>query len=113
MAIFITTRSQLAAEVIAETGKMSRDNPIAKEALLSHGVVIIASTLDEARSLTNRIAPEHLTVDTPMDLDWVQNAGSIFVGRWSAQPMGDYISGPNHTLPTGGAGARARRSKRE
>ncbi len=106
-AIFITTRSQLAAEVIAETGKMSRDNPIAKEALLNHGVVIIASTLDEARSLTNRIAPEHLTVDTPMDLDWVQNAGSIFVGRWSAQPMGDYISGPNHTLPTGGA-ARVR-----
>ena len=36
------------------------------------------------------------------DLDWVQNAGSVFVGRWSAQPMGDYISGPNHTLPTGG-----------
>ena len=36
------------------------------------------------------------------DLEWVQNAGSVFVGRWSAQPMGDYISGPNHTLPTGG-----------
>ena len=36
------------------------------------------------------------------DLKWVQNAGSVFVGRWSAQPMGDYISGPNHTLPTGG-----------
>ncbi|MFZ1012928.1 MAG: histidinol dehydrogenase, partial [Terracidiphilus sp.] len=47
-------------------------------------------------------APEHLTVDTRKDLDWVRNAGSIFVGRWSAQPLGDYISGPNHTLPTGG-----------
>jgi hypothetical protein len=46
--------------------------------------------------------PEHLTVDAASDLDWVQNAGSVFVGRWSAQPMGDYISGPNHTLPTGG-----------
>ncbi len=41
-------------------------------------------------------------MDAPSDLDWVQNAGSVFVGRWSAQPMGDYISGPNHTLPTGG-----------
>jgi histidinol dehydrogenase len=41
-------------------------------------------------------------VDAAADLDWVWNAGSVFVGRWSAQPMGDYISGPNHTLPTGG-----------
>ena len=41
-------------------------------------------------------------MDAASDLDWVQNAGSVFVGRWSAQPMGDYISGPNHTLPTGG-----------
>ena len=52
--------------------------------------------------ITNRLAPEHLTVDAASDLDWVQNAGSVFIGRWSAQPMGDYISGPNHTLPTGG-----------
>jgi len=58
--------------------------------------------LGEARAITNRLAPEHLTVDAPSDLDWVQNAGSVFIGRWSAQPMGDYISGPNHTLPTGG-----------
>jgi histidinol dehydrogenase len=41
-------------------------------------------------------------VDAASDLEWVENAGSVFVGRWSAQPMGDYISGPNHTLPTGG-----------
>ena len=67
-----------------------------------NGLVIVASTLDEAHQITNRLAPEHLTVDTQSDLDWVQNAGSVFVGRWSAQPMGDYISGPNHTLPTGG-----------
>ena len=64
--------------------------------------MIIASTVDEARQITNRLAAEHLTVDSPSDLEWVQNAGSVFVGRWSAQPMGDYISGPNHTLPTGG-----------
>jgi len=64
--------------------------------------VILAADTDEARALTNRIAPEHLTVDSARDLDWVRNAGSVFIGRWSAQPMGDYISGPNHTLPTGG-----------
>jgi histidinol dehydrogenase len=65
-------------------------------------VAILTETLAEARELTNRLAPEHLTVDSFTDLGWVQSAGSVFVGRWSAQPMGDYISGPNHTLPTGG-----------
>jgi histidinol dehydrogenase len=58
--------------------------------------------VQEARDLTNRVAPEHLTVDSAADLAWVRNAGSVFIGRWSAQPLGDYISGPNHTLPTSG-----------
>jgi histidinol dehydrogenase len=102
LAIFITTRSELAKEVIAEAKLRSRNNPIARQSLDRNGLVIIASTIDEAREITNRLAAEHLTVDAPSDLDWVQNAGSVFVGRWSAQPMGDYISGPNHTLPTGG-----------
>jgi len=64
--------------------------------------ILLAANTDEARGITNRIAPEHLTVDSAADLDWITNAGSVFIGRWSAQPMGDYISGPNHTLPTGG-----------
>jgi histidinol dehydrogenase len=102
LAIFITTRLDLAKEVIAEAKRCSRTNPVAHESLNRNGLVIIASSADEAHAITNRLAPEHLTVDTPSDLDWVQNAGSVFVGRWSAQPMGDYISGPNHTLPTGG-----------
>jgi histidinol dehydrogenase len=80
----------------------ARNNAVARQALDRNGLVIIASSVDEARAITNRLAPEHLTVDAASDLDWVQNAGSVFVGRWSAQPMGDYISGPNHTLPTGG-----------
>jgi histidinol dehydrogenase len=101
LAIFITTRLDLANEVIAEAKKRSRNNPVAREALSRNGLAILASTVEEARQITNRLAPEHLTVDVPRDLDWIQNAGSIFVGRWSAQPMGDYISGPNHTLPTG------------
>jgi histidinol dehydrogenase len=102
LAIFITTREDLAREVIAEAKLRSRGNPVAREALDRNGLVILAAGLDEARAITNRLAPEHLTVDAASDLDWVSNAGSVFVGRWSAQPMGDYISGPNHTLPTGG-----------
>jgi histidinol dehydrogenase len=102
LAIFITTRADLAKEVIAEVKRRSRNNAVAHEALDRNGFVIVAANVEEARQITNRLAPEHLTVDAPGDLDWVQNAGSVFVGRWSAQPMGDYISGPNHTLPTGG-----------
>jgi len=101
-AILITTRVELAKDVIAEAERRCYDNAIAREALARNGLVIVASSLDEARAITNRLAPEHLTVDALSDLDWIQNAGSVFVGRWSAQPMGDYISGPNHTLPTGG-----------
>ena len=102
LAIFITTNSTLAEQVIAETKARSHDNPVARESLNRNGIVFLTRDPEEARIITNRIAPEHLTVDSAKDLDWVQNAGSVFIGRWSAQPMGDYISGPNHTLPTGG-----------
>jgi histidinol dehydrogenase len=107
LAIFITTRADLAKEVIAEARLRSRNNAIARQALDRNGLAIIASSVEESHEITNRLAPEHLTVDAPSDLEWVENAGSVFVGRWSAQPMGDYISGPNHTLPTGGT-ARVR-----
>jgi histidinol dehydrogenase len=107
LAIFITTIGELATAVVAEAKRLSAKNPVAKVALGRNGLVIVAASLDEARELTNRIAPEHLTVDDLSDLDWVRNAGSVFIGRWSPQPMGDYISGPNHTLPTGGT-ARVR-----
>lgn len=102
LAVFITTRDDLARAVQAETKLRSRGNSVARTALAKNGVIILAVNIEEARAITNRLAPEHLTVDTPSDLDWVRNAGSVFVGRWSAQPLGDYISGPNHTLPTGG-----------
>ena len=102
LAVFVTTREELARKVMAETKARSRKNPVAREALEQSGVVIVAGSVNEAREITNRLAPEHLTVDAASDLKWVENAGSVFVGRWSAQPMGDYISGPNHTLPTGG-----------
>ncbi len=102
LSIFITTREELAREVIAECKLRSRNNTVARQSLDRHGLVIVAASVEEAHAMTNCIAPEHLTVDATNDLKWVQNAGSVFVGRWSAQPMGDYISGPNHTLPTGG-----------
>ena len=102
LAIFITTRADLAQAVVAGTKAQSASNPIARQSLKRNGLAILASSIDEARAITNRLAPEHLTVDSASDLDWVQNAGSVFIGRWSPQPMGDYISGPNHTLPTGG-----------
>jgi histidinol dehydrogenase len=102
LAVFITSREELAREVIAETKSLARQNPIARASLQRNGVAIVAASLGEARDLTNRLAAEHLSVDSSADLAWVQNAGSVFVGRWSSQPLGDYISGPNHTLPTGG-----------
>jgi histidinol dehydrogenase len=102
LAIFITTNELLAREVIAESKRLSRQNPVAKQAIVRNGYVFLASTPEEAQAITNRLAPEHLTVDSEADLAWVQNAGSVFIGQHSPQPMGDYISGPNHTLPTGG-----------
>jgi histidinol dehydrogenase len=102
VAILVTTREKLARQVITEAKAQSGRNEVATEALRRNGIAIVAGTLKEAREITNQLAPEHLTVDSAEDLDWVMSAGSVFVGGWSAQPMGDYISGPNHTLPTGG-----------
>ena len=101
-AIFITTNAALARAVAASVKQRVRTNSIAAEAIVRNGTAIIASSLDEARTITNAIAPEHLTVDSTEDLAWVKNAGSVFIGRFSAQPLGDYVSGPNHTLPTCG-----------
>ncbi|HET7104942.1 MAG TPA: histidinol dehydrogenase [Terracidiphilus sp.] len=102
LAVFVTTRADLAGSVIAEARRQSRGNTVARQSLDRHGLAIVAGDLEQAHDITNRLAPEHLTVDSKADLSWVRNAGSVFIGRWSAQPMGDYISGPNHTLPTGG-----------
>ncbi len=102
LAILITTKEPLARAVVKEVGTRVKTNPIAKQAIGRNGLAVVAGSVDEARELTNRLAPEHLTVDASEDLRWVRNAGSVFVGRYSPQPMGDYVSGPNHTLPTGG-----------
>jgi histidinol dehydrogenase len=107
LAILITTNEALARRVVKEVERRVKSNAIAKEAIKRHGLAVVAGSAEEAQAITNRLAPEHLTVDAEEDLAWVRNAGSVFIGNYSAQPMGDYISGPNHTLPTGGvAGVR-------
>ncbi len=107
LSILITANKALAKRVLAETERQARHNPVARQSLAKHGYVFVTEGVSQARVYTNRLAPEHLTVDSADDLRWVENAGSVFVGPWSAQPLGDYISGPNHTLPTGGV-ARVR-----
>jgi histidinol dehydrogenase len=102
LAIVITSQHLLVKSVTAEVTKRARGNKIATAAITNHGLAILTRSPEEAHDLTNRIAPEHLTVDSAADLAWVRNAGSVFIGRWSAQPLGDYVSGPNHTLPTSG-----------
>jgi histidinol dehydrogenase len=101
LAVFITSKPELALEVVLEVKRQSQGNPIAQQSLAAQGVAFVTKTADEAHSLTNRLAPEHLTVDAGADLRWVKNAGSIFIGHHTPQSMGDYISGPNHVLPTG------------
>lgn len=101
-AIFISTNATLARSVVASVKQRVRSNKIAAESIVRNGLAIVASSAAEAYSITNALAPEHLTVDTIEDLLWVKNAGSVFIGRSSAQPLGDYVSGPNHTLPTSG-----------
>ncbi|MBC7637318.1 MAG: histidinol dehydrogenase, partial [Acetobacteraceae bacterium] len=69
-----------------------------------HGAVILVRDFDEAAALTNRLAPEHLQIMTPMpDLLFAQirHAGAVFLGRFAPEALGDYVAGPNHVLPTG------------
>jgi histidinol dehydrogenase len=108
LAVFITRSKKLAAAVVEEIreGGQGRpplnENTIAKQSLDARGAVLIANTRKQAFDWANRIAPEHITISR-RDLPLVQNAGSVFIGDYSAQAAGDYASGPNHVLPTAGA----------
>jgi histidinol dehydrogenase len=104
LAVFITSNEALAREVLLEVKSQAQGNAIAERALAAQGCIFVTATVREARDLTNRLAPEHLSVDTTTDLKWIQNAGSVFVGEHVPQAMGDYVSGPNHVLPTGRGG---------
>ncbi len=110
-AILLTPSRRLARQVAravdAQLAAPTRDDggpeSPAREALRRNGAVVITRTLDEAAALANRIAPEHLVVDTPAAAAMIPVAGSIFVGPWTAQAAGDYAIGSNHVLPTAGA----------
>ena len=104
LAVMITSNAALAEAVKAEVGAQAKGNAIARKSIATRGCIFVTESVAEARELTNRLAPEHLTVDSAADLKWVKNAGSVFVGNYSPQSMGDYISGPNHVLPTGRVG---------
>ena len=102
LVIFITTSSRLAKAVTARATVLSANNPTAREALRNQGVALVASSREQALNWTNAIACEHVTLSR-RDLPGLRNAGSIFVGDYSAQSAGDYASGTNHVLPTAGA----------
>lgn len=106
--ILITNSKLLAKEVDIELGKQLarlERAEIIVQSLKNYGAIIITETIDEAITISNRIAPEHLEicVNAPFDLiPSIENAGAIFLGNYSPEPLGDYFAGPNHTLPTSG-----------
>ena len=105
----VTTSEALAARVPAEIERLLAANPrrdVAREALEANGAIVVVATLDDAAAVADLRAPEHLEllVAEPLVLSGrIRNAGAIFLGAHSPEPMGDYFAGPNHVLPTGGS----------
>ncbi len=106
LCIFITTSRALAKKVQSEIQKRARANPIAAQSLSRRGVILLVASLEQAVEASNRIAPEHLTLPAAL-APAVQHAGAVFLDEFTPQAAGDYVSGPNHVLPTG-AMARVR-----
>jgi histidinol dehydrogenase len=112
ISLFVTTSRKLAAEVVAAIEEQLSALPagnLARRSLARNGGVLIARSVAQAAEFVARFAPEHLTLagDAGRLRARFPAAGSVFLGDWSAQTFGDYASGTNHVLPTGGV-ARAR-----
>lgn len=109
MSMLITDSEKLASEVQRQLSKQIAKLPrrqIAETALNNYGAIVITESVSEAVKLANKVAPEHLElcVKNPnIVLDDIENAGAVFIGNYSPEPLGDYYAGPNHVLPTGGA----------
>lgn len=107
-AVLITDDETLAEKVAIEIEKQLKTLPrreIAEKSIEDNGKIIVTTNLSQAIEIANSLAPEHLElcVDNPFDLlDKIKNAGSIFMGRYCPEALGDYFAGPNHTLPTSG-----------
>ena len=107
-AVLVTDSMELAKAVQEEVEKQLQVLPrqeIARTSIDKNGKIIVADTLDAAIEISNAIAPEHLelSVDNPFDyLDKIRHAGSVFMGKYCPEALGDYLAGPNHTLPTSG-----------
>ena len=107
-AVLVTDSMELALKVQQQIEEQLQTLPrqeIARTSIEKNGKIIVADTLDAAIEISNAIAPEHLElcVDNPFDyLDKIRHAGSIFMGKYCPESLGDYFAGPNHTLPTSG-----------
>ncbi|OUM99892.1 MAG: histidinol dehydrogenase [Paenibacillaceae bacterium ZCTH02-B3] len=107
-AILVTTSRRLAEETAGELKRQLDALPredIARRSLESRGAILFVETLKEGAEVVNRLAPEHLEIMTEEPMETaalIENAGAIFLGAWSTEPVGDYFAGPNHILPTGG-----------
>lgn len=104
----VTTSHKLAVAVQAEIETQLESLPrrdIARHSIDENGMIVVTDTLENAVKISNYVAPEHLEVcvDSPFDLlSQIKHAGSVFLGKYAPEPLGDYFAGPNHTLPTNG-----------
>ena len=99
--VFVTSSGALAKEVAAELKSRAKTNKIARESLSRNGVIFVTGSPAQSIEVANAIASEHITLSRDQ-LDSLTSAGSIFLGPYSPQSLGDYAAGPNHVLPTGG-----------
>jgi histidinol dehydrogenase len=101
-AVFVTRSRRLAAAVSTWTRTLSANLPVARRAIARNGAAVVSSSRRSTVAFIDAFAPEHLVCDSRTDADACRVAGTIFVGPWSAQAAGDYATGSNHVLPTGG-----------
>lgn len=108
-AILLTTDANLAQQVQQEVTRQLADHPrkiLTEKAIAHYGLIVVVDSLEEAADLSNLFAPEHLELEIaePWELiDQIRHAGAIFIGNSTPEATGDYLAGPNHTLPTSGA----------
>ena len=106
--ILVTTSEDLAGKVKEEVNIQLKELSkvdIATKSVENYGIIFVVDNIDEAFEVSNEIAPEHLelSLEEPFDyIDKVQNAGTVFMGEYTPEPVGDYFAGSNHTIPTSG-----------